>query len=248
MPEFRMGLSQRIEQRQRLGFEQKQQLQNLLQLELKLRSPEIPEARKGVEGMRVANHLLEERNAVGVLIGGVASEVWKKGSNLESLAQHKDVDVLVFDDSFELRDPFEGGVDWWLPHHHVFEKLVSNYGGRMLNVSVDWFENGFGAKLYYTLHTITDEPLSPGLYIPTADVITSIRGCEVDVALSFSPGVEESDQSVFEAFARKVRAQMTVHLMPELKQPFKKRILSSDFLYPEGVDRDSYVGLSNLSL
>jgi hypothetical protein len=82
-----------------------------------LRAPRPPAAVAGLEGMRVADEILKLHNAVGLLIGGLAKEIWKGESRPEKFAEHKDVDVLVLSRECDHHPgQFEHGVDWWVRH------------------------------------------------------------------------------------------------------------------------------------
>ncbi len=111
-----LGHYQRLEQEQMFypSVAQKLGLKQLLLLESKLKHPGyIPSPVKGLEGMQTAHQILQEREAAGVLIGGLAEAVWNQRRKEEDLYKHKDVDVLVLDD-IDI-NKFYGGVDWWLP-------------------------------------------------------------------------------------------------------------------------------------
>jgi len=112
---FGLGLS--LSQRCTLGHRLKhsQKLGLKLLLEQKLNHPEYPNMQKGLQGMQIADKILKERNARGVLIGGLSEAIWNQKRKLDELIAHKDVDVAVLDNHFELNKPFENGIDWWLP-------------------------------------------------------------------------------------------------------------------------------------
>ena len=127
MLKMRMSLGHyhRLEQRHYLSHAQKLGLKQLLLLEQKLKHPEYPNAARGLCGMQIAHQILQEREAPGVLIGGLSEAVWSQRRKEEDLYKHKDVDVMVLDDVDIGK--FEGGVDWWLPERGKIT-LKSSYG------------------------------------------------------------------------------------------------------------------------
>ena len=90
-------------------------------LELSLRqtllAPAPPNAVTGIDGIRKANEVLRHYGASGLLIGGLAKEVWSGRTTDAVLSAHKDVDVLILSYSC-LQHPkqWEEGVDWWVTH------------------------------------------------------------------------------------------------------------------------------------
>jgi len=133
-----MGLGQYLEQRARLGQSQKQELRLLLSQ--KMGSPIPEEAVRGIEGMEIADSILKERKAVGLLIGSLSKAVWNARRKKEDLEWHSDVDVIV-PRGIELESPFEGGVDWWLPKEGYLRAL---YITGPVDMRFKWHENGNG--------------------------------------------------------------------------------------------------------
>ena len=89
-----LGLRQTLEQKIYLNVQQKLALKQLLLLELK--HPEYPDVVKGLEGMKIADKVLKEKEVAGVLIGGLAEAVWNQRRKVEDLYQHKDVLLFFF--------------------------------------------------------------------------------------------------------------------------------------------------------
>ena len=88
MSAMRMGLE--LQQSQRLSLLQRQELQTLLQLQQSLKHPELPEARRGLEGLKTAHQILQKRRLTGILIGGCAEAMWARRKE-ETLETHKDI-------------------------------------------------------------------------------------------------------------------------------------------------------------
>lgn len=85
---------------------------------LELEAPAPPDAITGIDGLKVADQVLKEYNAVGMLIGGLAKELWCGVVSDERLSQHKDIDVLVLSyDCTSHPEQWTSGVDWWVSHN-----------------------------------------------------------------------------------------------------------------------------------
>jgi hypothetical protein len=100
-----------------LRCEPRLQQQLKLQQRLELRAPTPPEAVRGIEGLRVADEVLRKYEVIGMLIGGLAKELWHGVTDPEILETHGDVDVLLL--SYNCRyhpKQWEEGVDWWVSH------------------------------------------------------------------------------------------------------------------------------------
>ena len=125
---MRLGMEMRLEQGLRLSSEQRLKCEQLLKLESQLHHEPF-EAVRGLEGMHAANELLKERKSVGILIGGLAEEVWKGDKTRTELENHKDVDVLVLSKDFQLDGEFRevliGGYRKKMcsPRNHEFTRI-----------------------------------------------------------------------------------------------------------------------------
>ena len=98
-----------------------------------LQAPNPPAATTGLEGMRVADEVLKKYNAIGILIGGVAKEIWHGASDPAKFSEHKDVDVLILSRNCENHPgQWEAGIDWWVSHR-VTEKPTNG-----TSVSLIW--------------------------------------------------------------------------------------------------------------
>ena len=95
MSTCQLRLKQTCSQVQLQTLAQKLQLKQLLNATLF--HADLPNSVKGLEGMKIADKILKERNARGVLIGGLAGAIWNKETTLGELDAHKDVDVYVLD-------------------------------------------------------------------------------------------------------------------------------------------------------
>jgi hypothetical protein len=138
-----------------LSADERLEASKMIQAKKSLRHPEIPGAVRGLEGMMIADNILKDHGANGILIGGLSEAVWyRKDTNLSA---HKDVDVIVFD--YVRLSPFQGGIDWWLPNdqRHM---------------------NGLGIALSFSV--FRQEEMPSGLYIPDPSWVADMRMHEAD--------------------------------------------------------------------
>jgi len=185
----------------RLTHSQRHELKLLLSHRQELSGAPPPNALRGVEGIRAANLILRDRNAVGILIGGLADAVWHPRRTAKELAAHKDVDVMVFDPDFKLQEPFEGGIDWWLPQEGRIR--LSSDASRVENYKVTWWENGNGLVLNFGIKLVSrwGKPL-PGLHIPLPDWVVRMR-MEEALARVDENRVAALEDEVLEALQRR---------------------------------------------
>ncbi len=228
MPGF--GHSHSVEQRHGNTHGHRQRLAKLLGFRQYLKAPEFPLATRGLEGMRIANTVLKDSKARGILIGGLSEEIWNQRCTEEKLAHHKDVDVMVID-PVEI-DKFEGGIDWWLSstetliwqdhsHYPVQEKPVTSFyngNGAMLN---------FGATLgsYYDVVFRGRRELEPGLYIPDHEWVVDMRVAELLAMVDH----EEVD---YKALRTKIRKGIQTAVPKFILSEFKESILSRKYRTP----------------
>ena len=176
----------------------------MLSLRLELHSPPPLEATRGLDGMGKANTLLTKRGLTGVLIGGVAKDIWKT-RNADALARHKDVDVLVLKpgkNDVPIKK-FEAGIDWWLPKQERLE--VSSLGTQMEG-DVGWWENGNQVALGFGISNETQPTLRAGLYIPTPQWLIEMVYAET-LARVDQTKVELSEE-VEEKFRQKINKEI----------------------------------------
>lgn len=112
-------------------------------------APTPPNAACGVEGMQVADKLLKEIGVVGMLIGGLAKELWSGASDEERLLKHKDVDVLVLshDCTFHPKK-WASGIDWWVSHDPQQRPTNGNPVGLLWRVRLDLHARNIPKGLY----------------------------------------------------------------------------------------------------
>lgn len=94
---------------------------------------DIPGALRGIDGLKWADAILLTYKMAGILIGGLARELYQGNFSRKKLARRKDVDVIVFPNFNQksFTDFFEG-IDWW-----QMKQVDGEY---------EW-ENGFGIRL-----------------------------------------------------------------------------------------------------
>lgn len=215
MSSLRLRLETKVAHTHLNKVEQKQALALLLSLRLQLKSPETFEAIRGMEGLRAADRILKERKAAGVLIGGVAEEIWKgKGSDIES---HKDVDVMVLTREHGLRKA-EGGIDWWIPVGATIE--VPTISGN-ITMSESWWRNMNGVNLAFGLGAYSGYDF-PGLHIPSLDFVREMRFYEaVSIIDRTTRGVVEADETSFKnSFNKGLKREVKGVIRPDIKKEF----------------------------
>jgi len=193
---LRLGQSLNQRQSQRLSHEQRHRLEQAFRLELclKLCDPEIQSATKGLDGIIEAARILREKDVAGILIGGVMKEVYcPQGVTRESLAKHKDVDVMVLSYESDI-EPYLGGIDWWTPKQG-FVKTTSDSGS--IQRHINYFQNG--RETVTLRYTVADEflgsfsRLEPGrLYVPSAQDVIELALAEVNRSGDFDFDLESS--------------------------------------------------------
>lgn len=214
MLDMRLGLG--LRQACLLSPAQKLALKELQQQEQKLRHPEYPDAAKGVDGLRGAHGILKERGAVGLLIGGLSEAVWSQRRTEGELYSHKDVDVMVLGEHFEIKD-FYGGIDWWIPRTEriTFQDRYGT-GGEM---DVTYYRNGFGAVLSFGAKKQRELP--SGLYIPDSKWVVDMREAEATANVEV-----ELDGDVLEKFRKYVRRRVRTRVPSFIRETFPGYILS----------------------
>jgi len=230
---FRMGHHHSHRHSYRITHAHKLQLKQLLTLRQTLieLEPEYPYACKGLEGMLIAHTLLQETQAVGLLIGGLAEAVWNQRCKVDDLKdKHKDVDVMVLpptDPNQELHiSRFAGGVDWWLPNEERITIYSSDISQREVNQQ--YWKNGNNGILAFGITQQYD--LAPGLYIPARDWIVSMRTAEI-LALVDSQRIE-IEQEAFDSYTKKIESQLKTRVPSFIRNLFEENILS--YTYQSG--------------
>ena len=226
---FGLGLGLTLSQKCTLGhrLRHKQKLGFKLLLEQKLIHPEYPNMLKGLEGMKIADKILKERNARGVLIGGLSGAIWNQRRTADELIAHKDVDVAVLDNHFELNKPFENGIDWWLPQTKEIS-FKSEFSEKKLNQT--WYENSaevvlsFGMKINMNY----EKNLSSGLYIPNSDWVIKMKLYEALAHVDYEAVDVEIDEDVFEKFELEKRKTIKTKVPKFISKEFGENILSDE--------------------
>lgn len=217
-------MRQEMRQEQRLTISQKLALKQLLAIGQKLKDLEFPNPTKGLEGMRIANQMLQARQSVGLLIGGLAEEVWRT-KDPKHLERHKDVDVLVFNDEFKINHDFEEGIDWWLPQNDTIR--THDIGGISDNIPVRYWLNGNNVVLSYG--AVLHEELEPGLYIPGKDCAADMRIEAILANVDRARLEGDLDEDAIESFVDKTRKKLKNELMPTIGREFKSQILEASY-------------------
>lgn len=197
--------------------QQKAKLETLMNLQLLLQDShgEIPSAAHGIEALKEADRILSERNAVGVVAGSVIKSLWSTDSEPD-IDQHKDIDVLVLSPNFTLQQPFEGGIDWFLPEERRLE-IVSGKGHSSINKTVRYWVNGNG--VFMRAGIVPDDQvhkMTRGLWIADVDFYKQLTEA---VALNyFNPDVTDFDDEVLAAFRQELEGVLSEMLHPVWKK------------------------------
>src|SRR3989344_2168671 len=189
------------QQKLSLSHTQRLELKILLSMKQELHDPDFPDPVRGLEGMMTAHKLLQERDATGVLIGGLAEAVWNKGRFRSGLYSNKDVDVAVLTYPFKLANNFEAGIDWWIPQEGRIT-IKSYASGTEGTMQKRWYQNGHGIRLSFGIKK--DGNLKPGLYIPSPKWIRQMREAEIEANMGCLSDNVEVDEKVIEKYLSKV--------------------------------------------
>jgi len=237
-----LGMYQRPEQRIYHTHALKAGLQQLFTLEQALRDPKVPEyMAKGLAGLEAGNRMLQERNASGVLIGGLAEAVWNRKRKPEELARHKDTDILVIDDDFTLQEDFEGGIDWWLPQYGRLQVITD---ASAYEADRHWWQNGNGVALSFGVQQ--SNALHPGLYIPNREWVMRMREYETLAHIDERLEVEINDDA-WEAFRNRLEGRIRTTLPKYIRKMFPGRVFGEVYYETVGLirfDRDIVVAIN----
>lgn len=243
MLQLRMVPQMELRQQQKLELSLKQELclKKMLSLRQVLKHPEIPNATKGLEGMKVADDILKSRNSIGVLIGGISEMVWNKHRKKEDLLERKDVDVMVMNDDFILSKDFEGGIDWWQPANGDIS--VSDEFGDLSTVHQNWWRNGNGIVLYFGV--TMKQPLNPGLHIPGSDWVIDMREAERVARFSLEEAMLDISSKVRGKFRKSLRKEIERRLPFFIKNEFAGQIL--DRYYESDTEKTTVVEINSMN-
>ena len=229
---FRLGLS--FNQTLRLKAQQKVQLQTLITLSQKLWETPLRnrEASLGLKGLQAADEILKKHHAVGIVIGSTAAALHKRLTKDEDLEKRSDIDVLVLDPGFHLEDPFEGGIDWFVPVDISYS--WKKEGTRAENVNARIYVNGNNVFVRARLHPYIRD-LKKGLYLPSRDALISLTLAAVMGSIDHSR-VEMEDE-VMDALATKLDQLIGHSLSPVWSAHLgKNRIIEESFLMSSAFD------------
>lgn len=217
---FHQSQSQELNQSQKLSLEQ------LLQMSQEMRHESFEFAERGIEGLKIADTFLKEKDLRGILIGGLAEEVWNPRHTKKDFEQHKDVDVLIpeLPEGVEIGN-FEKGIDWWLPKDM---RLSVHYESGTTETTVRVWENAFGTRLAFGV----DEPFAhtwpAGLHIPSSDFVIQMRKSETMARLDSRIAVDENIEGAFvEKLEKRIKTEIAPVIERELDYSDKVIVLRS---------------------
>lgn len=201
-----VGMSYGCEQKidYRLTQSQSKQLKFLLSLTF---DPDNVKGRFGLDGILAAHNFLCEKEMVGYLIGGLSESIWNQRRKPEDLYKHKDVDVLVTNQTEEI-GRFEQGIDWWLPRTEMI-LVKSDFGS--FSKTYTWYENGNGVRLNFSMRE--NNKNSIGLHILDPSLVIAMR---VSEKVSITNIVIDDD--VRDKFAKKISSRLKTCLPSFIKK------------------------------
>jgi len=223
--------------RQTLNESQRQELKTLL-LRLQVDAPVPPNAVTGKRGLEIADKILRDQNAVGIVIGSTSASLYNRLANDARLQQHKDIDVVVLSPHFKLKEPFEGGIDWWVPKT-VKVDVKSDYAPAE-GFSQEIYVNGNNIFIGAAIKTYQDlDRFESGLYLPSRDFLINLTEkvvmSRVEVAV---------DWDVQEAFRKKLEGMIANSMSPVWKaSPFDAKIFSH--VYADSFETRLMVAITN---
>lgn len=222
-----MSMGQSMELSQRMTPEQRAELRLVQELRMNLVEPDVPNATRGMEGLRIANQILIERNSIGILIGGIARSVWKQNRKPEELAAHKDVDVLVLNPEFKLSENFEGGIDWWLPENG---RITVKDDVTWMEVGMDWWVNANDVVLNYKVHPAErlQRELSPGLHLPVIEDVVEMEARVAEGMIDERVNISNVDE-LLEYYKESIRKKMGTSLIRNVREETGLKVLDKKY-------------------
>lgn len=230
----REGSEKKAEKRK--YFEALKDAQIKLKKEVRLGSPAI-----GLGGIVDAHYNLKARGSKGILIGGLAKNIWEYDSAY-GLQGHKDVDVINLGNKGIFN--FESNIDWWdnagiitrIEDEEVRERYERRQLRRMITTEKTRFllrniKNGNGVTLRFDVEFNKDFlNLESGLYIPSEDFIR-----DMIMAESKSHVREFNEEEYNEVEEELFRESLNYYKLPKcIEDIFRGYILSLEY---EGDER-----------
>lgn len=172
---------------------------------------------KGLDGMIAADEILKNRQSVGLLAGGLALEIYGQRKKPQDLLKHKDVDVIVLSDNFELTQDFEAGIDWWMPET---KEVDYRYGLK----NQRFHRNG--NDCVYFCEVILKENVPPGLYLPSRDIAQNMKIICTTALADYEHFEEaESIETAIERYVEKLEIKTPWRLPKFIIEKFQNQII-----------------------
>jgi SAM-dependent methyltransferase len=201
---FGPSLSQGMALSQELVPQQRMLLETVLEQiqELEENEPEPEKARKGLEGLVEADRILKECGAIGIVVGSISAALYGADTTVSVLSGHSDVDVAVLTPGFEIREPFEGGIDWWLPVKLSPQHMIEDAGGRRVEtIFVNANDCFIRAGMKLNTSYMDVQEMKPGLYLPKKSFLVDITRA---VAMASIDSRVEVDDDVITSLTDKI--------------------------------------------
>lgn len=128
----------------------------------------VPPPMRGIESFVAAEDVIKKYEAVGILVGGVAINLYQNKIPRKPIG--KDVDILIADESMRnFPVQWEKGIDWWVS-----------------SKSTNRPSNGTHIGLLWKFSLREGVQLPSGLYIPSPDLLVECCEWEMQAGLEMS--------------------------------------------------------------
>jgi hypothetical protein len=164
----------------------------------------------GIDALLRADKLLKDRKAVAVIVGSVATDLWRKRATDQHLKKHGDIDIVVLSDGLELTDIYEEGYDWLLP-----VAVMTPAGDPVLKLNVVGGDTFLRACIGHK----SLESIEPGLYLPSRQFLIDLT---LTVARSELSGDPEEQKLI-----RRLRAKIERRLGKEPAEIWAQEFITS---------------------
>lgn len=243
---FGPSLSQGMELSQGLVPQQKMLLESVLEQiqELDENEPEPEKARKGLEGLVEADRILKERGAIGIVVGSVSAALYGTDVTVPGLAGHPDVDVVALTPGFKVQEPFEGGIDWWLPMELPRQHNIEDAGGdRLERIFVNSHNYFIRAGMKLNMNFKDVKEMKPGLYLPEKNFLVDLTRA---VAMASIDSRIEVDDGVIMSLSDKIDKAMGEDVTPLWAKTFGSgKMMRDEFVEITDFNLDTVRGIQN---
>jgi hypothetical protein len=121
----------------------------------------------GIRGLKKADAILKEKNAIGFIVGPTGQALWNEKTTEEELTNLKGIDIIVLTEGFDI-GKFRGGINWW---RLVTESIPTESGAQTEQLFINSNNVFLRADLSFKtpLRDLEGKPLKPGLYLSSKE-------------------------------------------------------------------------------